>query len=336
MLEKMPLQYAGMVLASLYNTKHNDGKYIVFDTSLFSDNLGDEIINYYCQKVFFELGLNITKRLPTHRELTKEEYLSLDKNAVKIITGTNILSSYMEKIGLWKRPVFVNRIHHLCLMGCGWSEYQNEVNMFSRHFYSQLLDEELLHSVRDKYSESKLRNAGIKNVLYTACPTMWALDEIHCNCIPEKKSNSVVATITDYSKDILDWRMLDILIQEYKNVYLWLQGAGDKEYIEEYEHHDELHLIGDRFEDYDSLLRECDVDYVGTRLHAGIHAINHLKRSIIIAVDHRAIEMARDTNLFIIKRENIDKELVNAIRTPFKTRIFLPTENINMWKNQFR
>ena len=48
-----------------------------------------------------------------------------------------------------------------------------------------------------------------------------------------------------------------------------------------------------------------NIDYVGTRLHAGIRALQHKKRTIIIGIDNRAIEKAKDFNLTVIDRKNI-------------------------------
>ena len=47
-------------------------------------------------------------------------------------------------------------------------------------------------------------------------------------------------------------------------------------------------------EAFDNLLEsEIDLDYIGTRLHAGIRAIQKKRRSIIIGVDNRALEMQK-------------------------------------------
>ena len=61
-------------------------------------------------------------------------------------------------------------------------------------------------------------------------------------------------------------------------------------------------IIPRDLEAYERRLIQGNVDYVGTRLHAGIFALNHKVRSIIVAVDNRAIEIAKDTNLPIVRR----------------------------------
>ncbi|MBO5140007.1 MAG: hypothetical protein J6B76_05055, partial [Peptococcaceae bacterium] len=78
------------------------------------------------------------------------------------------------------------------------------------------------------------------------------------------------------------------------------------------------------------------VDYVGTRLYAGIHALNHKVRSIILAVDNRATEMGRDVNLPVIQRSEIAKTLENKINSEFATDIQIKQDNIESFKAQFR
>jgi len=81
---------------------------------------------------------------------------------------------------------------------------------------------------------------------------------------------------------------------------------------------------------------ESNLDFVGTRLHAGIHALNLGHRTIIVAIDNRAKEMGKDTNLPIISREDVIDKLEGMINSEIKTEILLPKENIKRWKDQFK
>ena len=56
-----------------------------------------------------------------------------------------------------------------------------------------------------------------------------------------------------------------------------------------------------------------ELDYVGTRLHAYIRAVQHGKRAINIVVDDRGKEMGRDFNLTIVRRGEWEK-----IRTTYR------------------
>lgn len=305
---------------------------VVYDTSLYSDNLGDNIINYYCDKIFKELNLKVIDRIPTHKEDNKKY-----TETIKIVTGTNILNSHMN-YGSWKLPRDLSGINSTLFLGVGSGEYYQNTNFFTKKLYDNYINKTYLHSVRDKYTETKLKQSGIDNVLYTACPTMWNLNEKFCQNIPTTKANNVVTTITDYNREPdLDWYMLDTLLEEYNNVYIWIQGDNDLEYLEQYSKFNKLNIIENSFEKYNNFLEQIsDLDYIGTRLHAGIHALNHKKRSIIISIDNRAKELAKDTNLPIIERIDIKKDLKNKINSQFEININLPIENIELWKNQFR
>ena len=157
-----------------------------------------------------------------------------------------------------------------------------------------------------------------------------------CRDIPRKKADSVVTTLTDYNKSKeFDFFLLDTLIKEYRNVFIWIQGDKDFSYLESYQNFSTLKIISHSLKAYDDFLRSTDCDYVGTRLHAGIHALNNKKRSIIIAVDDRAVKIANDTNLPVIRREEIKTKLTSFIERDFATEIRIPIDSIKKWKAQF-
>lgn len=204
-------------------------------------------------------------------------------------------------------------------------------------FYSKALSETFLHSVRDEYTKSKLQAIGINNVINTSCPTMWKLTEDFCQSIPTVKANSVMTTITDYAPNReIDAFMLNTLLKTYKHVYLWLQGENDLEYFNSLDvKKEEIILIPSRLSSFDAVLGALDLDYIGTRLHAGIHALNCKKRTMIIGVDNRAIEISKDTGLPVLRRELLVENIENAIIRNRPTQISLPMEAINTWRNQF-
>ena len=87
-----------------------------------------------------------------------------------------------------------------------------------------------------------------------------------------------MVTLTDYkrSRDV-DLALLKILTESYKEIFYWVQGVGDLEYIRGFEEYrDRIKIVPPKLKEYDSILRSNDCDYIGTRLHAGIRAIqNH-------------------------------------------------------------
>lgn len=314
-----------------------NGEVDVFDTALKSDNLGDEIINYYCNEIFKELGVRIEARVPTHVKPTMEEEKKLKPQTPKIVTGTNILSSKLEAPFLWRKPSLPAMFDNVVLMGNGWEMYTNKETVYSKIFYKKMLDNNFYHSVRDSYTLNKLKKLGVNKVLNTSCPTTWRLTPELCKTIPTKKARNVITTITDYSQDLdNDGYMLDVLLKEYENVYIWIQGENDMDYIKKYPNYHKLKFVGRSLKEYNNILDNSDLDYVGTRLHAGIHALNKRKRSIIVSIDNRARELGKDINLTLIERENLKTGLKKLINSDFKTEISLPIKNIEIWKNQFK
>ena len=94
-------------------------------------------------------------------------------------------------------------------------------------------------------------------------------------------------------------------------------------------------MVPPTLEAYNGLLKNQDLDYIGTRLHGGIHALNNERRSLIIAVDNRAKEISKDTKLPVIGREEVRENLESMINGKWQTEIVLPSDNIERWKAQF-
>lgn len=143
-------------------------------------------------------------------------------------------------------------------------------------------------------------------------------------------------TFTDYNMSrATDERLLDMLLDSYENMYYWIQGIGDLGYIQSFhKHKGRITLIPPKLKKYDELLETEDCDYVGTRLHAGIRAIQKKKRTLILAVDNRATEIAKDVNLNVKKREDIlgVKDFISGY---YETKLQIPFGEINRWKAQF-
>lgn len=314
------------------NNEAND--LVLLDTSLYSKNAGDAIIMENC---LFQLSkvINTTnlKHISTHIDPVETNCL---RNTYKILCGTNVLSNCMEKYGLWKMPKNLNDFNNIILFGVGYDRYGQRPTLYTKLLLKYLLASNKLHSVRDSYSLEALSSIGINNVLYTGCPTMWRLTPEHCSNIPRKKSSNVMSTITDYNRNLdLDKTMLDILINSYEKVYLWLQGSEDLSYLQEIGYENKVICVKSKLECYDNILLSGDIDYVGTRLHAGIRALSYGIRSIIISVDNRAESISKDTNLPIIYRNDIPEKLESKIFSEFETIINLPWDNINHWLSQF-
>lgn len=314
---------------------------IRFNTAQNTDNLGDYIIMRYCESALSEMfpGRNFVD-VPTHTSPSQEQEEQVRKAKLKFVCGTNLLTSHVEEHWNWILPDGLRRkmnYRNIILMGVGWKNYEEECSDYSRMIYKAMLAPSIIHSVRDSYTERMLNNAGIHNVVNTGCPTTWNLTSEFCSGIPEKKARDVITTVTDYRRDLVqDNLMLEILGRCYEHVYLWLQGNADFEYLRDLKIPRNLSMIPASLDAYEEHLTSGEVDYVGTRLHAGIFALNHRVRSVIIAVDNRATEISRDTALPIIRRDDIGEKLEERVVSDLRTDIHINQNNINLFKSQFQ
>ena len=165
---------------------------------------------------------------------------------------------------------------------------------------------------------------------------MWQLTEDFCQTIPCHKAENVVTTLTDYRRDAeADQRLLTILSKNYEHVFLWLQGNTDADYLNTLNIPDNLTILPAKLETFENRLEEGGVDYIGTRLHAGIFALNHHIRSLVISVDNRAVEIAKDTGLPVLARKDIENCLESRIYSDEPVMIHIPQDNIRKFKAQF-
>ena len=310
---------------------------ILLDTGIGSDNIGDEIIMSYCQNICKDV-LNESNflHIPTHIYDKRSEYI---KDNLKILCGTNLIYKRMEDSKQFAFPSDIKVMNNVCLLGVGMQSIGLELEMseYSKKLLKYMLNPKIIHSVRDNETKEALEKIGIKNVLNTSCPTMWSLTPEHCKKIPTKKSDTVVTTVTDYMEDAdNDAKMLEILKNNYTEVYIWIQGQYDYEYLESIVDLREFKIIPSSLAELDKVLKKDNVEYIGTRLHAGIRSLNYLNRSLIISIDNRARAISKDTNLPIIERNDIENSLEQWINSEHETIISLPEENIRMWKKQFK
>jgi polysaccharide pyruvyl transferase WcaK-like protein len=303
-------------------------------------NVGDEIIN---RSIYNELSAIFNDkqfiRASTHDGTSSIGIHYFNEASERILCGSNIMSGRMLISGQWNiGPIDIIRMKKLTTLGVGWVDYESKISPYSNWAYNYLLDESRLHSVRDEYTKNKFLDMGIKNVLNTSCATMWKLTPEHCDKIKHSKSDKVVFTITDYRKDALnDSHMIKILCNNYKKVYLWLQGRGDFEYFNSLNiDKNRIEILPPQLDVFDSLLNEGNIDFIGTRLHAGIRSLQFFNRTIIIGIDNRAKEKQKDFNINMIEREKVSVELEKMINSTFKTEVVIPLNAINEWKMQFK
>ena len=307
----------------------------LLDTSVASTNLGDRII---MEAVRRELASLIQDAFPfsvaTHEWMGAKSRSLLRRSDWVIAGGTSLLSSRMWIRSTWKlSPLDALARPEIVLMGSGWRVFQGPADPYSRWLLRGVLSRTRTHSVRDSYSEKMLRSLGLPNVLNTGCPTLWSLTPGRVRRTPRHQGENVVTTLNPYMPDQeRDREVLRLLARHYRAVYFWAQTDTDFAYA--YELDPSLRFLDPTLEAYDDLLgSEPSLDYVGLRLHGGIRALQHARRTVIIEIDNRAKTMAADFGLPTVDQHD-RAGLENRISQPFETRLNLPWKAIEEWKSR--
>ena len=310
----------------------------LLDTSITSYNLGNQIIMEAIYDIIEDLFPgDFLYRLPWEGHVSRQAHAYMRNSDYVFFGGTNSLSSHVllyKQMGLRLRDLI--RFSDLTLLGMGWWQYQNKPDIYTSFFWRRLLSSKSIHSVRDDYTMRKLLSIGVSSVANTCCPTTWKLTPEHCTQIPSQKARNVVMTLTDYSTSRdEDATLLRYLSTAYAKIYYWIQGVGDLKYIRSFgELTSHIEIIPPNLTSYDGILLNSELDYVGTRLHAGIRAIQHGKRALILEVDNRAKEMSRDIKLNTCSRS--DYLAIKAfVEGAYSTDLIVPFGEIDRWKTQF-
>lgn len=311
---------------------------LMIDPAVSAVNIGDEIISESIRKqISFLLKDSFITNISSHLPLSWNYKYAIGDCDYKFVCGSNLLMGKLN--GRFKQWHIgyqdIKFLRNSIIIGAGWWQYNNEPNLYTKVLYRNILSKDYIHSVRDDYTVKMLNKVGIHNVINTGCATMWDLTPEHCAEISDKKSDTVVFTLTDYKKNVeKDKELIKILCNNYSKIYFWPQGVGDYSYFNSLNPSDDIMVIPPNLKAYDSVLENESIDYVGTRLHGGIRALQKKRRTIIIAVDNRANEKKKDFNLVCVDRNNLD-DLSNLIVGGWKTDIHIPLDNIALWKAQF-
>lgn len=319
---------------------------IIFDTVIGTSNLGDDIIYKSLEEQIMPLLDNsFVVKYATHlNNYTLYQYIRMRyrrryiaNSDYKLIMGTNLLSYDLFKS---RHQWMVNlrnagMYRDVIMAGVGTTQEKRNVTLYSKMLYKKILNKNFIHSVRDEESADFMRSLGVK-VLNTGCPTLWKLTPEFCAEIPREKSRNVVFSVSGYyaQRNVeQDQKMIEILEKNYDKLYFWNQTVADEEYLKtlhttkKYETISSLHA-------YSEVLNKGDVDYIGTRLHGGVYALQHKVRAIVVSIDQRARGFHESNNLNIIERNEIEK-LPDMINQELETRIILNEDNIKKWKAQF-
>lgn len=319
----------------------NEKLVILFDPAAGSANLGDWIIN---DAVTREIQNSSDGRvrivnLSVHQRPSKAHRRLLASADLLVAGGSNLINMrYIPfRDDRWNMSlVDFFAFKEVLLLGVGWNSYKNQSNWLGRSLYKNVISSHFTHSVRDEHTRQNLKNFGIGNAVNTSCPTMWDLTEAHLHKIPNKKGKSVVFTLTDYSKDKLrDTQTIELLNETYEDVYFWPQGSGDQDYFSSLGVN-VTRVLSPTVKAFDDLLgSDAQLDYVGTRLHAGIRALQKGRRTVVIAIDNRATEISADTQLPIVARDDFG-QLADRLHASWETQITLPLGHIDLLRSQLR
>lgn len=316
---------------------------ILFDTSIGSFNRGDDIIMKYSQKHLSSiLNDKYVIKLPTHtpsfelwqRFKNNGRYRYIKNADYKFICGTNLLSKSLLRpwpnfnLNIFNTSEFKNSI----LVGVGTTQ-SCKIDIYTKTLYKKILSKKYYHSARDEKTKVFIEQLGFK-ALNTGCPTMWSLTKDFCSKIPKQKSKDVIFTLTnDCPSENKDKYFIDILLKNYKNIYFFPQSIGDVEYFKKLNKNN-IHILPNNIDFLSKFMNEGSLDYIGTRLHCGIFALNHKLRSIILSIDNRAIDISETYKINCISRNDIEK-IEDTINSVFETNVGINEANIDFFKRQF-
>lgn len=326
-------------------------KLVIFDTALGTSNVGDEIIFDSIRRGMAEVfDENFSLRLATHvnnfsmkQMMRKNSKIRYFQDAdLKFICGTNLIAQRrLGKVNSqWQLypsnlPIYRNCV----LIGAGTTQSTEKCDAYARFLYGKVLSRQYAHSVRDELTKRIVESFGCR-AINTGCPTLWPLTPEHCAAIPTGKGGECVMSVSGYpdqQDEKRDRIMLGILRANYSKVWAWIQTTEDDSYLARLESSLGLppfprvcSLV--RFRE---ILRSGGVDYVGTRLHGGVFALQNGCRSLIISIDHRAQGFHETNNLPILDRREVESGLERAINGALVTDIKINQKAIAAFKSQF-
>lgn len=321
---------------------------IIFDTAICTSNLGDEIIlDAICRNMKEVFDNNFMLRLSTHS--SNFSFMQMMRNNKKInyclnaeykfVCGTNLISqkrvgkiNTQWQIHPYEIPIFRNSI----LVGAGTTDGSEKVDFYAKYLYKKVLSDKYMHSVRDELTKRVIESLGFK-AINTGCPTLWELTPEHCREIKRSKSENCIITVSGYAdqKDAsADQVFVDIVKKNYNKIYAWIQTTEDEKYLYSLKGTENIEKIYS-LSKYREILRNGNVDYIGTRLHGGVFAMQNKVRSVVISIDHRAEGFHEKNNIPIIRRKNVEINLEKMIYSDFETKIINDYDAINKFKSQF-
>lgn len=309
----------------------HDSLVVHIDPAIGSNNLGDEIISQAVSAQLRRAFPGARILAIGSRDVGKWSRALIRSADLVMLGGTNALSSspvfgyrqfavgFLEHLGL----------RNVVLLGVGWWQYQDGFGPFARAMYARMLRGDVRHAVRDGYTLDKMRRLGFDNALNTGCPTMWSLSGFDTVV-----TDSVVVTLTDYNRDpTRDVSLLKAVTRKFRRIRFWPQGIEDVRYLKSLSSVADIGRVEILNPDLQALDRSFEEHpcYAGTRLHAGIRALQHQCPAYIVPIDNRATELARTASLTLTDPELASLEPGTRFRFEHENRA-----EVKQFMDQFR
>lgn len=304
------------------------------DPSIASDNVGDKVISRYVKAELEdlfpgELIIDVPTQLWT---LSRRLRRRLADSKAIFIGGSNLLSFRYPRIHQWANiHQFLPFANKVSFFGVGWQSYEDRIWPGNRMMFSAFQGG-MAHSVRDSYTQKKLAMAGISS-LNTGCPTVWKLNSAP---IVVQRFSSIVVTLTYYRRNLARDRVFlhairSIATSRGAEVVFWPQSPADVDYFRDLDIDNSLKIktLSGTLEAFEEVI-DAGALYVGTRLHAGIHALNLGADARIFAIDNRATTMGKDFNLPVFASPGA---LEPSLETNYVFRI--PRDEISSYRDSF-
>ena len=322
---------------------------LLFDTAIATSNVGDEIILASVKKgldpilsksAVYRLGTHVENFSPLQMLIShdKVKFFS-EKMDYKFICGTNLLVPNLRRIfpQFMLNPFNKSLYKDAILVGVGKHSNYKKLRRLAKYLYLKTLSKKYYHSVRDEATKQIVEEMGFK-AINTGCPTLWEFTKEKCASIPQGKAENVIFSVSGYlpqQNPVADLKMIKTLKKNYSSLYAWIQTYKDEDYLKslidiEKEGISCIYSL----DAFAQMLDTAKYDYVGTRLHGGIFALQHNCRSIIISIDHRAEGFHESNNIPILRRQDIDN-LDALINSNIITDIRIDTTAINQFLSQF-
>lgn len=309
----------------------------VLDTSIATRNIGDEIImDAVRDELRAMLPEAAVRTVPTHERLGTRTRGLMGAADIVLAGGTNLVGPPMYHSRLWKvTPWDALQRWDVTLMGCGWRRYSARVSPPTAWLLRRLLGGEVPHGVRDDYTAVQLARLGIDNTLVTGCPTTWGLGTGLLSRIPQQQGDEAVVVLNGRN-DVpgLGEAIISACTRRYRKVHFWTQMFTDARYLQGLD--PAVEVVPPNLQAYDDLLRGHEsLDYVGTRLHAGVRALQHGRRTTIFEIDNRAAEMSKTLSLPTVALEQ-GASVEDALARPWSAEVAIPTDKVEHWRRHVR